>query len=276
LTGKTRGAVFAAAAGFLLLCALLPLAFSGEEQPPEGPGATEMSQPVPSLPAYAPAELDDRARLFDAYWNGGGVGIVKTDFTAEDIISGSADGGQSISSCQDFIHRLMDDFNIDQSMDRVQASGINYFSIADSSGTSIRVAEGYREWYGDWKNWLRIFVDIDTQDVYFIYLSSICRSNFELYPYIDAVTMVQTFGDRLGYELMGFVDDEKYAEEGKENWAVVYRDGDTCRAYRLHGSTYYDPAASSQLVDYTMTAIPYEGQINVEEQTGMSASSYNS
>lgn len=271
MTVKTRGAVFAAA-GFLLLCAMLPLAFSGEEQPPDGPGNTDMSQPTPAVPTYTPIELDERAGLFDAYFNGDAGSIIKTELKAGDI-----EPAQTAAKCQDALEHLIAALSIDKAEENyVNASGINYYALVDNrSGASIRVAEGFRDWNGDWKNWLRICIDMDTMDIYYVYLSSNCLCNFDRYAYIGADTIARAFGESLGFELEGYNEDGPTAD-GKESLEVVYYDGGGYRAYRLHGSTYYEPSASSQLVDYTMTAIPYEDQTGTGVQSGMSDSMYDS
>ncbi len=273
MTGRTRGAVFAAAAGFLLLCALLPLAFSGEEKPPDEPGNTVMSQPTPAVPTYIPTELNDRIRLFDTYFDGDAGSIIKTELKAGEI-----EPAQTTANCQDVLEKLIAVLTIDQAEENnVNVSGINYYTLVDSrTGASIRVAEGFRDWYGDWKNWLRICIDMDTQDVYYVYLSSNCLYNFDRYNYIiDANEIARGFGESMGWELTGS-NDAGPTEDGKESLDVVYYNGGGYLAYRLHGSTYFEPSASSQLVDYTMTAIPYEKQTGAEVQTGMSKSAYGS
>jgi len=261
LTGKTRGAVFAAAAGFLLLCALLPLAFSGEEKPPDGPGNTDMSQTTPAVPTYTPTELDDRVRLFDTYFDGGAGSIIRTDLKAGEI-----EPAKTIVNCQDELEKLISILTLDEAEETsVNTSGINYYTLVDSrSGASIRVAEGFRDWYGDWKNWLRICIDMDTLDVYYVYLSSNCLYNFDRYSYaIDADAIAWGFGENMGWELTE-TSDAGLAADGKESLEVVYRSDSGYLAYRLHGSTYYEPSASSHLVDYTITAIPYENQAGAQ------------
>jgi len=276
LTGRTRGAVFAAAAGFLLLCALLPLAFSGEEKPPDGPGNTDVSQTTPAVPTYTLTELDDRIRLFDTYFDGDAGSIIKTELKAGDIES-----TETAAQCQDVLEKLIAVLSIDEAEEYINASGTNYYTLADSrTGASIRVAEGFRDWYGDWKNWLRICIDMDTFDIYYVYLSSNCLYNFDSYAYIDAQAIAWSFGEELGLELIESKDVGP-AEDGKASVEVVYYNGTEYLgsghlAYRLHGSTYYEPSAASQLVDYTMTAIPYENQTGAEVHAGISNSAYDS
>lgn len=245
MTGKKQGVLCLTAMVFLLFCAVLPLFFRNTAEP---------SPPLPDASA-APAtfpltELDDKTELFLKY-NGGASGteVTKTPLSFED-------GSDYVQPSNDLLESLFSQFGIDEEEYGVGEEGFNYFSLTDSTGATIRVAERYKRWYGDWENWLRIAVDIDSLDIYYVYISCNCLKNFE--KYMDPVyiqDVAQAFGDITDMEILD-ISDSYSITSGKNRFTALYGIKEEKRSYLISGSTYYDESALSYLIDYTLLLQP--------------------
>ena len=247
MTGKKQGALCLAALVFLLFCAVLPLFFrnTAEPSPPLPDGST--------APATFPlTELEDKAELYLKY-NGdtSGTAVKKTPLSFED-------GSDFVQPCNELLENLFSYFVIDEAEYSVGEEGFNYFSLTDSTGATIRVAERYKRWYGDWENWLRIAVDVDSLDIYYVYISCNCLENFE--KYMDPVyiqDIAEAFGDITDMEILD-ISDSYSITSGKNRFTALYGLKDEKRSYLISGSTYYDESAMSYLIDYTLLLQPFD------------------
>lgn len=69
---------------------------------------------------------------------------------------------------------------IDQGQEVEEARGESCISVW-SEGKRTRVWHYYRQWRGDWRNWIEMYIDVDTQEIYYLYISSGCERNKSLY-----------------------------------------------------------------------------------------------
>ena len=157
-----------AALFFLLLAALIPLAFSsGAETTPERLNEGE------------------RGAIFADYWNGG------KDSVEYELIE--QPGRRSLESCQQRIDEILAQCAFDRSAADAESSGREYFLLS-SGENQIRVCRMWQQNQGDWRNWVDFCFDMDTGDIYYFYLSSECMKNQS--DYADA------FPDELGTQFV--------------------------------------------------------------------------
>lgn len=246
MTGKKQGVLCLTALVFLLFCAVLPLFFRNTAEP--SPSSIDVSAAPAAFPLR---ELDDKTELFLKY-NGGasGTGVTKTPLAFED-------GSDYVQPSNNLLESLFSQFGIDEEEYDVGEEGFNYFSLTDSTGATIRVAERYKRWYGNWENWLRIAVDIDSLDIYYVYISCNCLEHFERYMddpiYIKDVAT--SFGRVTGMDILD-ISDSYSITSGKNRFTALYGLKDETRSYLISGSTYYDEIAMSYLIDYTLLLQP--------------------
>lgn len=247
MTGKKQGLFCILASVFLIFCAVLPLFFRNKGDLPS-PLPSGSSPPA----TYPLTELDDKINLYLKYnSDSSGTAVVKTPLSFED-------GNDYILPSTDLLQSLFSKFVIDQAEYSVGEQGFNYFSLTDSDGATIRVAEHYKRWYGDWENWLRIAVDIDTLDIYYVYISCNCLEHFEKYTGdpIYITDIAESFGEITGMEVLNL--SETYdMTNGKNRFIALYGLKEIKRPYLISGSTYYNAETASYLIDYTLLMQPY-------------------
>lgn len=79
---------------------------------------------------------------------------------------------------------VLDEFSVDQGAEATEASGAQCVSICLNGGR-IRVWHYYRQWRGDWRNWMEMYIDVDTGEVYYFYLSSGCENKTDAYTAME-------------------------------------------------------------------------------------------
>ena len=192
-----------AAAVVFLLAALLPLAFrtgSVETQSEEcGPG--------------------DRAAIFSAFWNDGGRGCTVRSIPGPEK--------KDIDACTQRMSEIVDGCIIDTQRAAANSAGSEYVSVTNDMGT-IRTCRMWMESQGDWNNWIDVCFDMDTGEVYYLYVSSKCIGNGEIY--IDALP--EGFNTQTAAELIA---DEWGCELVKVVWSG--KTGDTATAVFLNGGS---------------------------------------
>lgn len=249
MTGKKQGLFCILASVFLLFCAVLPLFFrNGDELSPSPPGVS------PQIATFPLTELDDKTNLYLKYNSGqSGMSVTKTPLSFED----ESDYNDHVQPSTDLLESLFSQFGIDEEEYSVGEQGFNYFSLTDSSGATIRIAEHYKRWYGDWENWLRIAVDIDTLDIYYVYISCNCLEHFEKYigDPIYILDIAEDFGEITGMEVLD-ISETYSVTSGKNRFTALYGLKEEKRTYLISGSTYYDENTLSYLIDYTLLLQP--------------------
>ena len=207
----------------LLVCAWLPSIFradvaGGDEPTP--PGAT------------ASPAADDRRALWVAYRRSNGAPVTTLPANAEGAAEAAALG-----------ERLRRDLSLDLQDYRQTSSGENWLETQEG----LRLYHCWREWTGDWSNWLELYIDMDTLEVYSFYLSTLCLRSFESYQGMlpdsfDNTDAAALWGDALG---LGLPVDTKWSGNAEEA-ALVQFEG---ISYRVSSKYYFDPAYPSGLFE---------------------------
>lgn len=229
------------AALFLLLCALLPLSFINTEARPDG-----LDEPHAT---YSPTSFIARTTIFGRYL----AGSLHSEPFSEAVLTEN-----EIVGCWDKLTQIQDAFKMDlgDNID-ILTSGVNLFTVTDDDGSQLRLAEYYMEWYGDWKNWIKIVIDVDTLDLYQVYVSSSCLSNFERYLDESMSNGLDNYLSDLcikaGLELFQFDIAHPSDINGVGSWIAVCRVGDELVNYKIDGQLYVDSVTPALLVDLNIS-----------------------
>ncbi len=156
-----RALPFAAAGLLLVVCLLMPLLFTGGEGEVLPSGAGEGMTAT------------ERAELYSRYSAGE---ISRQGIDAKDV------GSAELVNCMRIFNTISDTLVMDEGGVRVDAAqGYSFYRLSDGEGRELRFAEFYHQWTGDWSNWIRLRIDLDTLDVYYLYYSANVVSNAQLY-----------------------------------------------------------------------------------------------
>ena len=151
---------FAVTGLLLVVCLLLPLLFTGGEgqAPPSNPGEGMTAS--------------ERARLYSRYSDG--------ELSLQDL-DASEVGSTELVNCTRIYNTIVDTLVMDEGDVRVEdAQGYNFYKLSDGVH-ELRFVEFYHQWTGDWSNWIRLRIDLDTLDVYQLYYSASVLRNAQLY-----------------------------------------------------------------------------------------------
>lgn len=184
----------------LVLAALIPVHFLNNDAVEKSDKQLRVSQ---------------RADLFDLYWREASGGY---DFSALDL-----DNEAELSQSRQKIDGLLADMVMDEAKGIVSSEGNEFFELTDHEGKTMRIWHSWSEWSGEWKNWFDVYIDIDSLDIYYLYLSSEClvkpRSYVpEPFPYSDAMNAAGHWQSVCGYELIGV----SWSGEPTETAASIY------------------------------------------------------
>ena len=105
--------------------------------------------------------------------------------------------------------------------------------ITDDYGRASRVLRLFSEWEIDWHNWLDLCIDIDTGELYYMYISSRCLNNRENYTAdridrpstpAEAVTLWSTFTGQQSVSLdwSGTIGDTAFAVFSSDSEQIEY------------------------------------------------------
>ena len=142
---------FAVTGLLLVVCLLLPLLFTGGE-----------GQALPSNPGEG-MTASERARLYSRYSDG--------ELSLQDL-DASEVGSTELVNCTRIYNTIVDTLVMDEGDVRVEdAQGYNFYRLSDGVH-ELRFVEFYHQWTGDWSNWIRLRIDLDTLDVYQLYYSA--------------------------------------------------------------------------------------------------------
>lgn len=244
------------AAVFLLVCIFLPRAFLPEEALPYNvydPGGSEN--------VVSPVDFSRRAELFSELWTWEG----KENKYALEV---SKVDQSSLSLCMERRDLFLERLDFDQGASVFSAPvGERYYILSDGKGNGMNLIDYFYQWIGDWRNWLVITMDIDTQDIYYIYFSTECLKNFDQYLYLSemvkyslnnsvveasiplmADNLAETFGECTQMELLDWQENDS---QSIENRVYNYVDsGGRPYSYRISGSFNFSPEFEVMLIDY--------------------------
>ena len=208
----------------LILCAWLPSMFRADP--------SEWDEPSPA-PTTAPAAPDRRA-LWADYRTGEVTG---TSLSASEV-------GNDAKEAQLMAQRLMDELVMDAESRRQTSTGEMYIEVAGG----LRLYHVWREWTGDWGNWLEFYIDIDTREVYYFYVSSECYANFSYYANELPASFNTEDGAEVWGELTGLGAPSAFEWSGDPDEAaqVRYRGA----AYTIRVKCYFDVSYPAGLFDF--------------------------
>lgn len=223
----SRAVPFVVTALVLIVCLLLPLLFRGGDEADGTITASELT-------------AGERAALYSRYYDGE---LQLMSLSERDV------DNTTLINCRRVFNTIMNTLVMDEGETRVQsATGTNYYAIADGED-SLRFVEFYREWTGDWSNWLRVRIDMDTLDVYYLYYSAEAQSNAGQYEG-GARAHVAAAGQTILLAL-GFTGEASIQEDDALGETLLQAESSAgdIYSYRLLSTNIYEDAAPSILVD---------------------------
>ena len=144
---RTKLALAAIATGVALLFSMLfPLAFRAHGKPEE---------------ETATLRLEERAALFARYWSGAESTAAET-FEIPDT--------RMTADCAAAMQRITERAIFDRKLADTGPDGMEYLSITENEQT-VTVCHMWLERSGDWKNWMDVYFDAETGEIYYLYLS---------------------------------------------------------------------------------------------------------
>ncbi|MGN1001579.1 MAG: hypothetical protein ACI4PC_02310 [Oscillospiraceae bacterium] len=166
-----------ATAVLLLLAMLVPLAFRNGEE------------------TAAPGTLGERASLFAAYWDGSDeVNWKKIEKPSK----------QQEKAGAQLLETLVEEIVPDKRLTEAAPGGREYVRVSNDL-LSMDLCRMWMSAQGDWQNWLDLYFDLDTGDIYYLYLSSECLFNGNDYldepAAFDAENVADRIGEWIGYDL---------------------------------------------------------------------------
>ena len=198
--GFARAIPFVATFLLLAVCTMLPMVFLPD------------LDLEPSTEAVSDA--DAKAQLFTLYTD---EQLQRTALDEDELTNESVFNAASIFST------VQRGLVVDQGSESVERlSGSDSF-VLEQDGQSARIIEMYREWNGDWHNWLRMWIDADTGVIYRCYYSANVLQNAENYMDNWQQLLTDNWNSLMGE--MGFVD-QQYVENGASTAAVTLTDAD--------------------------------------------------
>lgn len=245
-------------AGFLAVCIFLPSVFA-----PEGAGTELNSHGISNVDVTSPSDFSQRAELFMKYW----AWESDDNKYSLDYSKVSKNG---ISLCVERRDLLLSQLDFDIEASVFEASAMEwYYTLSDGAGNGMNLVDYYYQWEGDWRNWLVITMDIDTQDIYRAYFSTVCLRNFDRYAFswdtviyngdssmelagktVFADLLSEVFGECMEMEL---AEKQIYDSDEDENRIYVFLDKNgMAHTYGIRGHFYNHPELEAILIDYTI------------------------
>lgn len=211
-----------AAALCFLLAALMPLLFMNR-----GSAKESLSE-------------GERAAIFAAYWGG-----EQESVTAERI---DQPAKRDVESCEKRLGEIVDKCTFDLVPGETQSSGSEYLTLT-SGEDEMRICRIWRQRQGDWRNWLDVCFDMDTGELYYLYLSSECLKNQSAYadvlPAELSASFVADYIDGMGgYELINL----DWTGSANDEATAIYTVGGSAVVMKI-SCIYY----KSTLVDIKLT-----------------------
>lgn len=200
---------------------LLPLAFRGGS----GAGAASLN-------------AGERAAIFAGYWNSG-------EGTAQEL---GSPGRKVVKYCAGRMEAIVAACSVDKRTAEAEAEGSEYLLVSSAQG-GIRVCRKWLKYQGDWSNWLDVCFDMDTGEIYYLYVSSQCVASPDLYADVfpgglNASVAAKKAADFMGCDLLHLDWDGSAADPAS---AIFASDGS---AVRMEISCIY---YESTIIDVRMT-----------------------
>jgi hypothetical protein len=126
---------------------------------------------------------------------------------------------------------------VDQGEMYVEAEGTQCLEVYSSAGT-IRVWHYYIQWRGDWRNWLDLYMDADTQEIYYLYVSSGCENRQEDYAKLPAEQVLPETLARTILEEWGMTVAEIQEGADAQTVSALCRDETGSSTYQVNCSYY--------------------------------------
>ena len=172
--------------------------------------------------AKEPLSVAERAELFALYWAEDArctVEIVDAESIDEEEL---ADGLEAILS-------LQDQTCFDRGVRMTENKGERFYVLRREDGRGLRMREFYEQSTGDWSNWFRVFADMDTGEIYFLYQSCKCLNHTSLYPSREIITgasgVAQKWAECIDYDhcaVLDVTDNTVRAAYVRNNEALYY------------------------------------------------------
>ena len=121
------------------------------------------------------AAADRRSCWLDYY-------VRKAAGTGDSLLDMSPAQTQELREAGESIRKLV---SVDAGQMTVEAEGTQCLEVYSGTGT-IQVWHYYIQWRGDWRNWLDLYMDADTREIYYLYVSSGCENKQEEYALFPA------------------------------------------------------------------------------------------
>ncbi|MGI6027690.1 MAG: hypothetical protein ACOX7G_12070 [Candidatus Scatomorpha sp.] len=135
----------------------------------------------------------------------------------------------------------------------LSSTGTNFYTVTDGGG-AMRVMEYYRQWVGDWSNWIWVKLNIDTLEVFYCYYSAACERNLSEYnsdDYYNASAMIMDFASAIGFD--GYETRESVTDGVPFDVEILNSATGASFTYESRIHTYSD--AASLLVDREYTLV---------------------
>lgn len=231
----------------LIICAVLPAFFI----------------PKDDVSPTAEPDFDVNYRA-DIYSRGAAEELSRTELDSSEVDAGKQ------QSCREVMDTVISNFVADRSSaETLTATGTNLYSLTDEYGRSINVMEYYRDWTGDWKNWFIMQMDLDTGEIYHVYMSGMCQRNFEDYMnvvvsgYEEVIWQAWAAFIGMDFKSLEIIDEQHYelvysksdSESEIENKSVFEDAGDMEYLNVFNGITASASTDSDQLRYYALLSL---------------------
>ena len=196
---KWRELVFGGILTIMILgaCAIVPVAFYHTIPPVDQTAVTETQEPESILPdiEYGTLSRETRAKLYlinkGELFDSGTVPSINSSelgFTPEQYSRIGAVFDRALREL------VMDGDPRTLAFNTVSCYNYNFYIVDDGNGKGIRYLDLYMEWKSDWRSWFKIHIDIDTEEIYYVYYSAECIANEGKYNSIftnDSINLLE-------------------------------------------------------------------------------------
>ena len=171
--------------------------------------------------------VGERAAVFSAYWDepDGSRVSMKNEGKLEPEVQ---------KACEERMSVIMDSCRIDQQTGAAKKEGSEYFTLVSKAG-DVNICRKWVEWQGDWRNWMDVCFDADSGELYYLYVSAECLSNYKSYTgalpaEFGAAYIAECLGKEMGYELL-YLD---VPEDNPNSMIASYHCGSSALRLRIN------------------------------------------
>ena len=182
-------------------CAIVPVAFYQTMPHTELPAVNDTQEPESMLPdiEYGTLSREERAKLYlinkGELFESGTVPSINSSelgFTPEQYSRVCAVFDRALREL------VMDGDPRTLAFNTISCYNYNFYIVDDGNGTGIRYLDLYMEWKSDWSSWFKIHIDIDTEEIYYVYYSAKCVANEGKYKSVfpnDPISLLERVTD---------------------------------------------------------------------------------